>query len=254
MNRVIKNILIAVVAVFMIQATCGKPKPVTISAYEEIEFSDWVYYHNMSITFDGDQYITINGGNESYCVVTTYDQNGGYDEMYDVKLDGRTLFYDKKNSTLYAKTYGLDLWTVSLYDEEAYLKHADVFEDYNSSVAFSPDGKYIYELTEKGYIRIIDLKTGKFRKQIKINTYNSENGYLTSIAASDKYFFIWGESDDQIVALDLNGKYITTFSLPIAGFGFSLSYCNNMLWVAQDADGADEGEDGYWHGYSLTIE
>jgi hypothetical protein len=48
------------------RATCGKPRPtgeMQIKAIEKIKITDKVYYHNMSITFDGDNYFTINGGN-----------------------------------------------------------------------------------------------------------------------------------------------------------------------------------------------
>lgn len=254
MNNILKVVIVTVVAIFMIQATCGKPKPVTITHNEEIVINDWVYFHNMAITFDGSKYITLNGGNEEYCTINTYDEEAIYDDTYDVGIDGRSIFYNAKQSKLYAKIYGLDLYEIDLDNEEATLKYSNIFEENNSSVAFSPDGKYVYELNEKGYLRFIDLTTGKFIKQIKINTYNTDFSYLISIAASDKYFFIWGEAYDQIVVLDLNGKYVTTFTLPISGLGFSLSYCNNMLWIAEDADGSTDGASGYWHGYSLTIQ
>jgi DNA-binding beta-propeller fold protein YncE len=254
MKNIVKVVVVVAIAIFMIQATCGKPKPVTITPYEEIVIEDWVYYHNMSIAYDGYAYITINGGNNSYCVVNTYDGFGDYEDTYDIGIDGRTIFYNPNTSLLYVKTYGLDLYTIDLLDEDATLKYKGIFEEDNSSVAFSPDGKYAYELTETGYIRFINLNKGKFEKQIKITTYTDENGYGTSMAASDKYFFIWGELNSEIVVLDLKGRYITTFELPQSGLGFSLSYCNNMLWIAEDADGADEGATGYWYGYSLTIE
>jgi hypothetical protein len=40
--------------------------------------------------------------------------------------------------------------------------------------------------------------------------------------------------------------------LPRDGFGFSLTWTNGMLWIAEDADGTDVGADGYWHGYKIT--
>ncbi|MBS4015809.1 MAG: hypothetical protein KGZ86_05190 [Candidatus Latescibacteria bacterium] len=254
MKDIVKVMAVVMIAIFMIQATCGKPKPVTITPYEEIEIEDWVYYHNMSIAYDGSQYITMNGGNDDYCIINTYEDDGEWLYDFDLGIDGRTIFYDAKKSRLLGKLYGTGLYELKLNEDQANLLYTDVFEYDNSSVAFAPDGKYAYELTETGYIRFINLNNGKFEKQIKITTYTDEHGFATSMAASDKYFFIWGALGSEIVVLDLKGRYVTSFELPRSGLSFSLSYCNNMLWIAEDADGADEGYTGYWYGYSLNIQ
>ena len=44
---------------------------------------------------------------------------------------------------------------------------------------------------------------------------------------------------------------MTKFTLPRSGFGFSLSWANDMLWIAEDADGGEDGADGTWYGYEL---
>ena len=87
-----------------------------------------------------------------------------------------------------------------------------------------------------------------------LSSYNTteEHGYDAAIAASDKFLFVWApNSDKDVLVYGVDGKYVTKFALPRAGFGFSLSWANDMLWIADDADGGSDGADGTWYGYTL---
>jgi sugar lactone lactonase YvrE len=232
-----------------LRATCGKPKPLIQKPVQVLKFKDYVYYHNASITFDGRHYYTINGGNEGWCMINEYDINGNYIETYDVELDGRAIFYQPKDGNLYVKVYGTDLYVVDLDDETAEIKYSGIFNEDNSSPAISPDGKYMYELVE-GRIRVISFNTGKKVKGLSIDDYYDEHGYYASMAASDYYLFVWTD-DDEIAVYDHNGIYITEVDMPREGYGFSLSFCNGLLWFAKDADGSTDGANGYWYGYRL---
>ena len=76
--------------------------------------------------------------------------------------------------------------------------------------------------------------------------------YADAIAASDKFLFVWApNSDKEILVYGVDGKYVTQFELSRSGFGFSLSWANDMLWIAEDADGSSDGADGTWYGYEL---
>lgn len=250
MKRLIKICIVILIGFISMRASCGKPKPVTINVTQAMEITDNVYYHNMSITYNGSDYVTINGGNTEYCKANTYDSDGNFNDSYDVKLDGRAIFYNPDDDQLYVKVYGNDLYSISLEDEDSYLEHESLFEGENSSPAMSSDGKYFYELINNK-VNVIDISKAKVVKSFKVKTYSEDNtGYNTSIAASEKYLFVWG-SDSEIIVYDLHGKYVTTFSLPESGFGYSLSYCNGMLWCATDADGGQDGADGTWYGYTL---
>ena len=168
MKKIIRYCLLVLGMFLFIRATCGKPK-LSTKPMTGVEITDYVFFHNVSITFDGDHYFTLNGGNENYCVINEYDEDCAFIETYDVGLDGRTIFYNPKDKNLYVKIYGTDLWVIDLQNGTAGVRFSDIFEEDNSSPAFSPDGKYIYELTD-GYVRVIDFKTGKELERFKEQT------------------------------------------------------------------------------------
>jgi sugar lactone lactonase YvrE len=178
-----------------------------------------------------------------------YDDEGEFVDAYDVGLDARSMFFDAGDGRLYVKVYGLDLYVIDLDNESVDIALSDVFEADNSSVAISANGKRMYEFIE-GHVQVMDFKTGKKLKRFKLPSYFDQHGYNNSIAASDRHLFVWGDSD-AIIVYDLDGEYVSEFKLPRPGYGFSLSYCNGMLWIAQDADASTDGGNGYWYGYRL---
>lgn len=248
MKRTIKIIAVIVIGILSLKATCGKPK-ITISSLPVITIEDDVYFHNMSITFDGDHYFTLNGGNDEYGKVNEYDIDGNYIDSYSLTIDGRAIFYHPDDQSLYAKIYGSDLFSIDLYLYDAYSEKTDIFVEDNGSPAISPDGTTLYELSQ-GEVRVIDFADGDVIKTIPISKYYDEHGYKTSIAATNKYLLVWG-SPNEVLVYDLNGKYVTKITLPRDGYSFSLSYCNGLLWIAEDADGSTDGATGYWYGYKV---
>jgi len=249
MRRVICTFYIVLFALFSMHATCGARKPTTMKPIEAARISDKVYFHNVSITHDGSHYFTINGGNDSYCTLNEYDDEGNLVDAYDVGLDARSICFNPRDNRLYVKTYGSSLYVVDLDAESAEVALHGVFDADNSSIAVTTDGRRIYELAE-GRVKVLDFKNGKELKHFTLTDYFDEHGFHSSIAVSDKHLFVWGDTDS-IVVYDLNGIYVTQFRLPRSGYGFSLSYCNKMLWIAQDADASTDGGNGYWYGYRL---
>lgn len=55
----------------------------------------------------------------------------------------------------------------------------------------------------------------------------------------------------KVLVYDHNGEYVTEGTLPWPGYGFSLSFCNGMLWVSKDADASTYGGYGYWYGFKI---
>ena len=249
MRRIICTFYIAFFALFSMHATCGARQPTKMEPVEAIRISDNVYFHNVSITHDGRHYFTINGGNDSYCTLNEYDDEGNRVDTYDMGLDARSICFNPRDNRLYIKTYGMNLYVVDLEEESAEVVLHDVFEFDNSSIGMTADGRNIYELAD-GRVKVLDFKTGKELKRFTLTNYFGEHGFQSSIAVSDKHLFVWGDTD-AIIVYDLNGIYVTEFRLPRSGYGFSLSYCNKMLWIAQDADASTDGANGYWYGYRL---
>lgn len=249
MRRVISIIGILFFVTISLRATCGTGKPRALKPVEVMRITDNVYFHNVSITYDGEHYYTINGGNDDYCTLNEYDSRGNLLDAYDVGLDARSIFLSSRDSRLYVKEYGKDLYVVDLDTESAEMVLYDVFYGDNSSVGISADGRWLYEL-DFGVVRVLDIRNGKEVKRFELSNYYAEHGYQGSIALSDEYLFVWGD-EDGIVVYNLNGDYYSEFKLPRPGYGFSLSYCNGLLWIAQDADASTDGGNGYWFGYRL---
>ena len=249
MKTFIKFLLLASVAVIFIQATCGVPSGRVKKPAQVIKFTDNVYYHNMSITYDGEHYYTINGGNEGYCSLNEYNKKGKFIYTYDVEIDGRAIFYNPKDGSLYVKDYSTDLYVVDLEYEYADFILDYVFEEDNNSPAASPDGNHLFELVN-GLVTVMDFESGTEIRSFRISDYYDEFGYNSSIAVSDRHLFAWAD-EDEIVVYDLNGKFIKKLHLPRSGYKFSLSFCNGLLWIAEDADASTEGGDGYWYGYDI---
>jgi WD40 repeat protein len=255
MKRLLKLGFAALALVVFGRATCG-PQPkvagVTVTPVQKLEFTDHVYYHNMGITWDGEYYYTVNGGNTENSNLNKYDESGELDTEYSIAADGRAILYSPSEEQLYVKTYGLSLDEVDLDLEETDTALEDVFSGEQSSVAMSPDGEKLYELYE-GTVNVFNTD-GDEETTYELSSYNTteELGYANSIAASDKFLFVWApDSDKEILVYGIDGKYITRFELPRSGYGFSLSWANDMLWIAEDADGSSDGADGTWYGYEL---
>jgi hypothetical protein len=235
-------------------ATSGRHEGggIKVTPVQNVKFTDHVYYHNMGITWDGEYYYTINGGNAENSNLNKYDDSGELDTEYDVSVDGRAILYSPSEEQLYVKPFSLSLDEVDLDLEETYSALEDIFVAEQSSVAMSPGGEKLYELSD-GTVKVFNTD-GDEETSFKLSSYNTTEslGYAFAIAASDKFLFVWApNSDKEILVYGIDGKYVTKFELPRSGFGFSLSWANDMLWVAEDADGGSDGADGTWYGYEL---
>jgi hypothetical protein len=252
MKAALRLVLAALAVVFFVRATCGKVKPGGVEPVLKMTLTDEVKYHNMGIAWDGEYYWTVNGGNEEYSVVNRYDRSGELEETYDFSIDGRAIGYDAEQDVMVVKDYGTSLLVLLPDDEDTETAHEDIFYSEQSSVGFSPDGSVMYEL-EDGSVHVYDAAEGEETDEFELENYYDEEsgGFAFAIAASDKFLFVW-KSEEEIGVYDLKGEYVTSFELPREGFGFSLSYCNGMLWVARDADGSTDGAEGKWYGYRLS--
>jgi len=249
MRPAIRFALTALIVLISIRATCGKPRLPQTYPQQAIKFTDEVRFHNVSITWDGRHYFAINGGNEDYCDLNEYDGHGRLLRHHTMKLDGRAIFYHPQYRKLYVKTYSQDLRRVELAQERSELALDHVFADDNSSPGFAPDGQRIYELAE-GTVHVYEFKSGKELKSFELADFYDEGAYARALAVSEHYLFAW-TSEVKVGVYTLDGEYVTQIELPRSGYAVSLSYCNGMLWVAEDADGKTDHAEGYWYGYRL---
>jgi len=252
MKRLLRIGLAALALVVFGRATCGNPKGASVTPVQKMKFTDHVHYHNMGITWDGEYYYTVNGGNTENSDLNKYDDSGELDTEYHIGADCRAILYSPVEEQLYVKPYSMSLDEVDLDAEETSTSLEDIFSGDQSSVAMSPDGEKLYELHD-GTVAVFNAD-GDEETTFKLSRHNTteELGYADAIAASDKFLFVWApNSDKEILVYGVDGKYVTQFELSRSGFGFSLSWANDMLWIAEDADGSSDGADGTWYGYEL---
>jgi hypothetical protein len=254
MKKVVKVVLLIILGAVLMRATCGKPKPTeettTIKAKEMIKITDKVYYHNMSITYDGEHYYTINGGNTGYSVINEYDGKGKFVTKYNVGLDGRAIFYNPDDYELYVKIYGTDLCKIDLENEDYSTELSGIFTNEQSSIGFSPVNNLICELNN-GTVTTYDISSGDTIDTYDLDKYSTVERFNCSMAASNEHMFVWGSNPKEVLIYNLEGIYQGSVILPRPGFGYSLSYCNGLLWIAQDADAKDKLGKGTWYGYQL---
>lgn len=218
MKRFIKFGLAALFIFGFVRATCGKPKPTIITVKPELKIKDYVYFHNMSITYDGQHYFTINGGNSDYCNLNEYNAKGDFITSLDLELDGRAIFYNSTDDKLYVKISGTDLYSVNLEDENAEINLNEVFTDDNSSPALASDNQFIYEFVN-GAVRVLDVIDGNVTRTFSLDKYYEEFPYNEAIAASGKNIFVWG-AKDEILVYDREGNTSvkSNYQSPATGF------------------------------------
>jgi len=200
--------------------------------------------HSMSITADDSYYYMINGGNAGYGRVLTFDLNGNFVDSVAAYLDGRGIFYNPNDGTVYVKVYGFDLYWVDPSTGSSGLVYSGIFHDYQSHVSFDASTGYMYEHAD-GTVWVVDLATGNTVNTMTGFTYGGW-GYNYAICTDGQYLFTWDES--QVYAYDMNGNPVDPFPLPFGSYGYSLSWANNRMFAADDASGGT----GYWYGYTFA--
>ena len=215
---------------------------------QAVSFDDETYFHNVGIAWDGAQYFTLNGGNEEYGQVSSYEPDGELDNAASVEIDGRAIFYCPTDRKLYIKNYGLGLYVYDPDDEEARLVKANAFHGEQSSPALSGDGKTIYELAD-GTLYIMSFPAMKVLRKIK-DFSTADMPYNSTIAASRDHLFTW-DPEGYVTMYSLKGKFQSSFMFEEGLHPMSLTWTKGMLWGAIDADGKEDGAIGTWHGYNL---
>ncbi len=204
--------------------------------------------HNMHICSDGNYYYTINGGDKNFGEINQYDLKGNWLRSYPFKIDARSILYNSDLEELWVNDYDRRILKVTDMEIGAYeTRLKDFYENRQSSLGISPDGSKLY-YNEKGTIKIFDAKNGKELFQIGHVRCGDrpETGSLV-VAVGTKYFFTWDAAKKEIYIYNLEGKFIKSVIVEKGNYGFSLSYANGYVFVAEDGN----GDDGYWYAYDL---
>jgi hypothetical protein len=200
--------------------------------------------HSMGIACDGNYYYMVNGGSPSYGVILTHNLDGSFVRSVAIGLSSRSVFYNRFDGNIYVKAYGEDLYIVDPVMGTTTPVYTGIFHNGQSHVAFNPFTQLMYEMVE-GTVYVIEMATGNTIDVMTGFNYGSW-GYNWAIATNGLQLFTWTDGGT-VYAYDLDGNFEETLFIPSGSYGYSLDYCNDLLWAADDAN---SGPNGVWYGYS----
>lgn len=212
----------------------------------DIYFDDEPGTHNMGITGDGDYYYTCNGGKTYEGKISQYSLNGNFMKSYEIDLDMRSIMYNPGDEQLYVNCYDGNIYMISNLENGSFkLVYSKLYDNEQASLAFGPKGKYLYCL-EGDVLTKYDFATGTVDERFNDIFSGSEitNGSV-SVAVSKKYMITFNADKQVFYLYDKKGKLKETLSYSKGDYGFSLSYANGHIFVAEDGDYGM----GHWYGY-----
>lgn len=212
--------------------------------YPSIDFNDDPYNHNTGITFDGRYYYTSNGGAADYGRINKYDQDGNFLNSYPISIDMRSIeYYD---GYFYVSACDGNIYKITDLDDGEYdILYENAYSECQTSFAINPAHGSIYLLND-GDLNEYDLSSGDLLNSFsKIKSGGSMEVY--TIACSDNYFYTFDISVRKIYEYDFDGKLNNTYEYSSGDCYFSLSFANDMIFVADDGD----YNIGTWYGYKL---
>lgn len=204
----------------------------------------------MHICFDGNNYYTINGGVPDVGKISAYSKEGKLIKSYPLQLDMRGIMYNNKTKSLYINTVDKNIYRIIDLSAGTYeLISEKIYENKQSSLAFCTKGKNLF-VFDQGTLSIYNFKKGKLIRTLsglKCGKGNRKGG--ATIAVDEKQnIYTWDSESQTIYCYNKEGMFRKSFQLSQGNFGYSLSFANGMLFVAQ----TEQDKPGKWFGYRLT--
>lgn len=235
----------------MISYFSFKPLAVSQVIKPKITFQEDPQTHNAHIASDGKFYYTVNGGRANKGQINKFSFDGKLIDSYDFLLDMRSIMYNSKEGKFYICTYERDIYRITDMQQGRYeMVKSKMYENEQANLAMSADGKYIY-CFDKGTLQIFKFPDGKLYKTI--TGLDSGKEFISGsscVAVDKKHIYTWNPDYKMIFVYDLKGKKIKTVEISNGNYGFSLSFANGLIFVADDGDYAT----GTWYGYDLWSE
>lgn len=215
-----------------------------------ITFNEDPVSYIMHICSDGKYYYTINGGVPESGKISVYNLKGEFIANYPIKLDMRSIMYNKKDKSLYINTKNREIYKVlDIASGTIQLLYSGIYDNEQSSLAIDPKGKYMYAL-DNGSLTILDIKKGAAVK--KLSGFKCGNKGMkgsTTVAVDKNYIYTWDADIRTLYVYNLEGVFKTSFVLKNGNMGHTLSYANGMIMVAN----SEKGKTGTWFGYKLPL-
>jgi DNA-binding beta-propeller fold protein YncE len=236
-----KFLFVILITVFSYRGIAQKLSPA-------IQFNEDPRTHNVHICSDGKYYYTINGGISSKGMINKYDLKFKLLSTYDIELDMRSIMYEPKEGRFYVCTYEKNIYKITdITTGKFELLKESLYDDPQSSLALSPDGKLLYAF-DKGEIKIY-----KFPSCTLVNTIKGFDSGKTPttgscvVAVGSKYIYTWNTEYKLIFIYNLKGKKIKSVEIEDGDYGFSLSAANGKIFVSKDGN----YDVGNWYGYEF---
>jgi len=241
-----KNILLTIITCFAIVSISYSQSK---TAVLKQKFGDEIAMHNVNIAFDGDNYYTINGGNETVGAINKYTKTGDFIASYSINLDMRSIMYNPSDDKLYVSSNDKNIYKVINVKKGTYrLILNDILTYEHASPKLDPKGKYLYVL-EYNTVKKYSFPEGKLVETFDdITSGEGQYGGDGAIAVDAKHIYTWNTRRSEVYIHNIKGEYESTVQLNNdADAGFSLSFANNLVFVARDGDGGR----GIWYGYTF---
>lgn len=215
----------------------------------EFSFTDNVISHTAHITYFQGYYYTCNGGKVDDGKISVFDSKGKFVVSYPIKLDMRSIAFNKNDNSFYISTMERKIYLITnLKEGKVELKYADLYEDGNSAITFSPDGKWLF-IFDHGTLKKFDFRSGEQIHEISgFFCGDKASTGSNTLALDGKYYYTWDSSKKLIYSFSKKGKFKKSFKILEGDFGFTLSYANGYIFVATDADSNSKG---VWYAYKL---
>jgi len=214
--------------------------------YPDVDFEESPGTHNVHLCSDGQFLYTVNGGRPEMGMIFKRNLEGELLESYKIELDMRGVFtYGGK---LYVSSYGGDLYVITkLKKGKVKLVQKSVAASDQSNITLVPGTSLTISINENE-VKFFHLETNEVKVEYQDLSLGSEiTSGLVTIAATDQYYLTMDGEEQMIFVYDHGFRLKGKFKIPYGDYGFSLSYANGKVWVAEDGNYSM----GHWYGYDL---
>ena len=214
-----------------------------------ISFNDDPDSYNMHIASDGNFYYTVNGGVPEQGKISKFTLQGQRLQTYPIKLDMRSIMYNKKDKSLYINTNTKEIYKViDLASGTIELLYQANYDNEQSALALDPRGKYLYAM-DNGKLAVYKFSSGEPERVISgLKCGDGSKKGSTTVAVDNKYIYTWDATKKTIYVYDLEGIFVRSYVVKDGDFGYSLSIANDLVFVAKSV----KDRTGTWYGYMLA--
>jgi hypothetical protein len=217
-----------------------------------MHFNDGPVNHNMHITSDGSFYYTCNGGSYTLGKISKYTLEGVFVNSYPVKIDMRSIMYNKADNSLYvsgfeASTSETNIYKITNLETGSFSKiHSNLYDNYQSGTALSYDDQFIYAFNA-GTLKKYKFSDGTLSQTLTGLNYGATTASTAVVAIDPDYIYTWDAAIKTVYVYDLTGRFVRNLTLTDGNFGYSLSFVNGLLFVSIDGGSGI----GTWYGYNI---